>query len=136
MDIVKLSYFAFSQGDWSSFAYLHSPYYLQHSPGFKDPVTWTDYELSARIVHKRIPDLKIRIVDIFAVLDKVAVRSVWEYRNDSNRFKSHYPDGIAQGSENSIFRIKDGKIIEEWCEHDPAPVKVLCDIYKRMEHMK
>ncbi len=136
MDIIKLSYFAFRDGDWSSFAELHSPDYLQHSPGYEDPITWSDYELSARIVHNRLPDLKFSIVDIFAVKNKVAVRSVWECPTNSKLFKYHYPDDVARGSEISIFRIEDGRIIEEWCEHDPAPVKELCSIYKIMEHIK
>ncbi len=136
INIVKLSFYAFRDGDWVSFADLHAPGYLQHSPGYEDPITFADYELSARIVHNRIPDLKIRIVDIFAVKNKVAVRSIWEYRSDSYRFKQRYPDGVAQGSEISIFRIEDGKIIEEWCEHDPAPVAEFCSIYKSMEHIK
>lgn len=136
INIVHLAYFAFRYGDWPSFAELHSANYLQHSPGFEDPITWSEYELSARIVHKRIPDLKIRIIDIFAVKNKVAVRSVWEYRNDSYQFKRYYPEGIARGSEIGIFRIENGKIIEEWCEHDPTTIKRFCDIYKRMEHNK
>jgi len=134
MDIVKLSVFAFRDGDWACFADLHSPDYIQHSPGFEDPITWSDYELSARIVHNRIPDLKIRIVDIFAVKNKVAVRYIWEYRNDSYQFKRYYPNGVAQGSEIGIFRIENRQIVEEWCEHDPTPVKVLCDVFKRLEH--
>ena len=136
MDIVKLSFYAFRDGDWASFADLHSADYLQHSPGYDDPITWSEYELSARIVHARLPDLRIRIVDIFAVEDRVAVRSIWEYRNKSYRFRRHYPDGIAQGSEISIFRIKDSMIIEEWCEHDPKPVKSFCTVYKSLERMK
>lgn len=136
MDIVRLAMYAFREGDWSSFADLHSPGYLQHAPGFENPITWSEYELAARIVHERIPDLQIRIVDIFAFKDKVAVRSIWEYRNDSYQFKCHYPDGVAHGSEIGISLIKDGKIIEEWCEHDPALIKRFCRVYKYLDHNK
>lgn len=136
INIIKLSFFAFEEGDWSSMAELYSPDYLQHSPDFKDPITWPEYDLSCRIVHDRIPDLKYRIVDIFADKNKVAVRSVWEYRSDSYPIKLFFPDGVAKGSAISIFRIEKGKIIEEWCEFNPAPIKLFCKFYKSMEHKK
>jgi len=136
MDIVRLSVLSFNAGDWPSFAELHSPNWLQHTPNREDPVTWLDYELACRIAHRRVPELQYRIVDIFAVKDKVAVRSVWECRIDSYEFKRYFPDGVGQGSEISIFRIKDGKIIEEWCEYDDKNINCVIHSSKRREHMK
>ena len=136
MDIVRLSIYALKDGDWSSFADLHSPGYLQHTPDRKTPVAWPEYELACRIAHNRLPELQYRIMDIFAAGDKVAVRYVWECRKDSMLFKMYYPDGIAQGSEIGIFRIKNGLIIEEWCEYDPADIRMLVIVSRSMEHNK
>ncbi len=136
IDIVKLSFFAFRDGDWSSFADLHSPDYFQHAPDFKDPIAWPEYELSCRIVHNRLPQLKYRIEDIFAVKDRVAVRCVWECPIDSSQYMHYFPDGIARGSHISISRIKNGKIIEEWFEYDTVGIQRLISFSKSMEHIK
>jgi len=136
INIVKLSYSAFKEGDWSSLADLYSPYYLQHSPDFKDPITWPEYELSCRIVHDRLPNLQYRIVDIFAFKDKVAVRSVWEYPRDPSWSRYRMSGIVLNGSAISIFRIKDRMIIEEWCEFDPSVIKKFCSVYKSMSPNK
>lgn len=136
MDIVRLSYFAFNEGDWTAFADLHSPGYIQHSPDSDGPVVWNEYLSTCRIVHERFPALQLRVLDIFAANNKVAVRSVWEYRSESYIFKSHYPYGVARGSAIGIYRIKDSKIVEEWCESDPASIKRLVSIVRIIDHVK
>ena len=136
MDIVQLSFYAYNEGDWSSFADLHSPDYIQHAPDFKDPIAWPEYELSCRIAHNRLPQLKYRIEEIFAVKDKVAVRAVWECPMDSYEFKFTFPDGIVKGQHISITRIKNGKIIEEWYEYDTVGIQRLIRSVKRKEHVK
>lgn len=132
MDIVKLSFLAYNEGDWSSFADLHSPGYFQHAPDYKDPIAWPEYELSCRIAHNRLPKLKYRILDIFAVKDKVAVRCVWEFHGGSAFVKRSCPDGIVKGSHMSITRIKNGKIIEEWYEYDTVGIQRLIRATKFM----
>ncbi len=114
MDIVRLSICAFGDGDWATFTDLHSPAYIQHATDSMDPITWGEYILSCSVAHKRIPDLKYRIDDIFAVNDRVAVRSTWQYRNDSEQFKQQFPNGVVLGTQVGIFEVMDGKIIEEW----------------------
>lgn len=136
MDIVRLSFVALEEGDFSSMADLYSPDFLQYSPDFKDPVTWTEYELSCRIVHASIPKLQFRIVDIFAVKDKVAVRSIWEFPVDPSWSKYCLASVVPKGSAISIFRIEDDLIIEEWCEFDPAIIKRFCSFYKSYYHMR
>jgi len=134
INLVKLSFFAINKGDFASLADLYSPDYLQHSPDFKDPQTWPKYELACRIVHSRIPDLQLRIIDIFAFEDKVAVRSVWEYPRDPSWSSYGMWNIDLNGSSISIYRIKNGMIIEEWCEYDPAIIKRFCTFYKAKEH--
>lgn len=136
MNIVRLSYASYNEGDWSSFAKLHSPGYLQHAPDYEKPISWIDYELSARIAHRRLPDLKYRIEDIFAVKDKVASRIVWEFHGGKAFVKRSCPDGIVKGSLISISLIRDGNIIEEWLEYDPYVVNNLKRYANRMEHIK
>jgi len=128
MNIVKLSFFAFNEGDWPAFTDLHSPAYVQHAPDSLDPICWSKYILSCSVAHTRFPDLQFRVEDIFAVDDKVAVRTSWQYRNDSDQFKQHFPDGVVQGSEICIFKIKDGKIIEEWYGCNPVIIQRLVRI--------
>jgi len=136
MNIVRLAFFAYNEGDWSSFADLHSPGYIQHAPDFKDPIAWPEYELSCRIAHRRLPKLQYRIEDIFAVQGKVAVRCVWECPMDSYYYKMLYPDGIVKGQHISITLIKNGKIIEEWYEYDTVGIQRLISSVKSMEHIK
>jgi len=129
INTVRSSFCSFGDGDWSALVDLYTPGYLQHLPDFNDPVTFKAYFSSCYLVHSRVPDLQIRIVDIFAALDKVAVRSVWEYRSDSDQFKVYYPSGIAQGSCISIYRVENGFIAEEWCEYDSALIVEFCRIH-------
>lgn len=136
MNIVRLAIFAYNDGDWASFADLYSPDYIQHRSGGQDPLALPDYELVCRVVHRGIPGLKLRIVDIFADNDKVAVRAIWEYRDNSYQFKQFYPKGIAQGSGIDIYRIKNSMIIEEWCESDPALIREFASIYKSIKPKK
>ena len=136
MDIVRLSIHAFNDGDWSSFADLYSPRYLQHAPGREDPLTWSDYELSCRIAHRRLPSFKYLIEDIFAVKNKVVIRVIWEFPGGRSFVKRSCPDGVKRGSEISIFRIDEGKIVEEWCEYDPENINELIRYSSRLEHMK
>ncbi|MBA7552852.1 hypothetical protein ES705_45428 [subsurface metagenome] len=135
MDIVRLSFYAYNEGDWSSFAELHSPLYLQHAPDYKDPIPLGAYELSCRTARKRFPDLKYRIEDIFAFEDKVSVRLSWQCSSDSMAFKECFPDGVGSGSMISIVRIRNGKIIEEWCEYDTVGIQRLVRSVKFMEHI-
>jgi len=134
--IVRLAFYAINDGDFASLADLHSPDYLQYSPDYKDPQTWSEFELACRIVHSRLPNLQYRIVDIFAFEDKVAVRSVWEYPRDPSWSRYRMAGINLSGSAISIFRIENGKIIEEWCEYDPAVIKRFCASYKSMSPNK
>jgi len=132
IDIVRRSFCALGTGDWVALSGLHSPGYSHNAPDFNDPVAWPECEIAHRVVYAYIPDLEIRIVDIFASNGNVACRFVWEYRNDSKQFRTHYPDGIAQGSAISIYRIENGKIVSEWCEYDPDLIIRFCDIYESL----
>jgi len=136
INIVKLSFSAFNEGDFASLADLYSPDYLHHSPDSVEVVDWPEYEHLCRIVRHGYPDLQFRIICIFADSDKVAVRYVWEYSNDSYQFKRYYPTGLARGSANSIFKIKNSRIVSEWCEYDPAGIKSFCSVYKRLDHSR
>jgi len=136
IDIVNRSFFAFAEGDWSSLAELYSPDFLQHTPDFKRSITWPEYELNCRLVHVRLPDLRYRIVDIFAAEDKVAVRSVWDVPIDPSWSKYALASINTKGTAISIFKVKNGKIVEEGCEFDPSAIKRFVSIYKRLERGK
>ncbi|MBA7619121.1 hypothetical protein ES703_26454 [subsurface metagenome] len=136
IDIVRLSIHAFNEGDWSSFADLHSPNYLHHAPDSIDPVSLCEYMLSCSVAHEHFADLQYRIVDIFADNDNVAVLCTWHYRNDSYQFKKNFPDGAIQGSEINIYRIKDVKIIEDWYGCGPLMMQRLVSFSKSIEHIK
>lgn len=136
IQMIRSSFSAFNNSDWGSLSDHYSPHYLHHSPESANVVDFGEYERNCRIVRREIPALQFRIVCIFANSDMVAVRYIWEYRNNSYQFKLYYPGGLAQGSANSIFRIKNGKIVEEWCEYDPKVIRQFCTIYKRLNPSK
>ncbi len=116
--IVKAALRAMTGGDWQRLQNLYSPKFQQHGPNKTKAVTWSDFELSCRFVHNKIPTLRYEIQDLIAEGDKVVVRLKWiaKYKRHAG-LRSETEEEMAW-SEIDIMRIVDGKIIEEWCEYD------------------
>ncbi|HEY7356953.1 MAG TPA: ester cyclase [Ktedonobacterales bacterium] len=60
------------------------------------------------LMRARLPDLHIDIDDLIAEGDKVVIRTTWRGTQQS--------DAQVQRTMIQIFRLADGKIIEEWNE--------------------
>ncbi len=118
--LVDVAIGAMNEGDWELMAKLYSPRFVQHGPGKSKPGNWKEYELACRVVRQAFPTVRIKIEDIIAEGDKVAVRTktVFTFK------ESHYirGPGKVEFTEMDLFRIEGGKIVEEWCEHDTADV--------------
>jgi steroid delta-isomerase-like uncharacterized protein len=72
------------------------------------------YKQVMKIYAQGFPDWNTKIDDMFAVGDKVAVRSTNTVTHTGD-FMGFPPTGNkATATMISIFRIKDGKIVEEW----------------------
>ena len=131
--VVKVAIGAMNAGDWEGLRELYSPRYVQHSPGESEPATWTDFELACRVVHNKLPGLRFEIEDIIAEGNKVAVRLRWSYKNKRWFSMRGNPDGDIEGTEIDLYRIEDGRIVEEWCECDPKQFMRLLRVIKYME---
>jgi len=122
--LVEMAIGAMNDGDWALMAGLYSPGFVQHSPGDVKSTTWAEHELAGRTIKQKIPTARFDIMDIVAEGDKVAVRgkTVVTYK------KSDYRGGTKtvriEFAEMDLFRIKDYKIVEEWCEYDTADWKI------------
>lgn len=130
--LVEVAIGAINEGDWQTLSEVFSPKYVQHSPVSSEPITWTDFELSCRVVHNKLPTLRFEIVDIIAEGDKVAVRSSWSYRNKRWFSKLGNPEGDIGGTGLDMFRIEGGRIVENWCEYDPKQIMKLISAMKYM----
>ena len=111
---------AINKGNWESMRELYSPKFVQHSAGSEKPMGWEDYELGCRIVQRKLPDLRLRIEDIIAEGDKVAVRMRSSIQNKRWFSKQSNPEGVIELTEIDIIRIENGRIVEEWTEFDTA----------------
>lgn len=120
--LVKAANEARNAGDWEELKKLYSPEFIQHIPSSFQTLTWKEIVPGWKYYHDKVPTLKIQIVDIIAEGNKVAVRLRWTAWN-----KRYYPKlgnlvGWIEGNEIDMFRIEDGKFVEQWVAYDPTEI--------------
>ncbi len=96
-----------NQGNLSIIDELFSPTFVDRSTPDQPPGSEGVKEFVMRI-RANLPDLHVDINDLIAEGDKVVVRTTWQ---GSRQDGSHARRAMIQ-----IFRLADGKIIEEWSE--------------------
>ncbi len=96
---------------------LYGPDWVGHFPGM--PAIDADgHRQYSEVMLTAFPDLERRIEDLIADGDKVVAR--WTARGtQTGEFQGIPPSGkFATSSGITIFRISDGRIVEEWSESD------------------
>ena len=96
---------------------LYGPDWVGHFPGMP-PLDANGHRFYSQVMMTAFPDLERTVEDIFAADDKVVLR--WSARGTHDGdFNGLPPTGIrATSSGITIFRIDDGRIVEEWAETD------------------
>lgn len=116
--LVKVALGAISTGDWQSLKELYSPRFVQHQPGKREPIYWKQFELGCRMAQEFFDNTSFNIEDIIADKDKVVVRmssSITVTKHKDTRYET---EAKIEATEIDIYRIEDGRIVEEWCEYD------------------
>ena len=105
--VLRLFNEVFNQRSLSVLDMLYDPNVVDHS-AFPDQASGVEGIKSAIIDFFEVFDnLKITVEDVIAEDDKVATREVWR--------GTHKPSGkVAEGTIIHIFRLHEGKIIDEW----------------------
>ena len=105
--VLRLFNEVFNQRSLSVLDLLYDPNVVDHG-AFPDQAPGVEGIKSAIIDFFEVFDnLKITVEDVIAEDDKVATREVWR--------GTHKPSGkVAEGTIIHIFRLHEGKIIDEW----------------------
>ena len=96
---------------------LYGEDWVGHFPGMP-PLDAEGHEMYSKVMGTAFPDLERQIEDLLAEGDKVVAR--WTARGTNlGEFNGMPPTGkFATSSGITIFRIADGRIVEEWSEND------------------
>jgi steroid delta-isomerase-like uncharacterized protein len=96
---------------------LYGPDWVGHFPGMP-PLGPEGHRQYSQVMQPAFPDLERTIEDMLVDGDKVVAR--WTARGThSGEFQGIPPSGkVATSSGITIFRIADGRIVEEWAESD------------------
>lgn len=91
--------------------------WVGHFPGMP-PLDVQGHRMYSKVMETAFPDLDRRLEDLVAEGDKVVAR--WTARGTHlGDFNGIPPSGkVATSSGITIFRITNGKIVEEWAESD------------------
>ena len=116
--LVKVAIGALNAKDWDMMKKLYSPRFVQHLPGCAKIIEWEDFELAHRTVTRKFPTLRIEIEEIIAEADKVAVRLKTIITYEEGQTWGTTIEKQIEFTEIDIYRIENGRIIEEWCEFD------------------
>jgi len=116
--LVKVALGAVSTGDWEALRELYSPKYVQHPPGDREPIYWKQFELGCRMAQELFDSMSYKIEDIIADNDKVVVRMSSSIAVTTNKGTRYETEAKIEATEIDIFRIEEGRIVEEWCEYD------------------
>lgn len=106
------------KGNWAIFNELFAPDFVYHGPVSPKPLTREELEQIARMFYAAFPDWRHTIEDMIAEGDKVVTRFTLR-----GTHKGEFQGIPATGKEIAftaicIFRIAEGKIVEEWQEID------------------
>jgi steroid delta-isomerase-like uncharacterized protein len=111
-----------NKGDVKLVDELYSPDFVLHRPGQEDLKGPEAYKQNILSIRKSFPDLQFTIEDIVIEGDKGAAS--WSIRGtNKGTFKSLGREIPATGKQvtvsgMSIWRVKDGKVVEEFAIHD------------------
>ena len=96
---------------------IYSDDWVGHFPGMP-PLGVEGHRMYSKVMETAFPDLDRRLEDLVAEGDKVVAR--WTAKGTHlGDFNGIPPSGkVATSSGITIFRIADGKIVEEWAESD------------------
>jgi steroid delta-isomerase-like uncharacterized protein len=96
---------------------LYGDDWVGHFPGMP-PLDAAGHTMYAKVMETAFPDLDRQIEDLVAEGDRVVAR--WTAKGTHlGDFNGMPPTGkFATSSGITIFRIADGKIVEEWSEND------------------
>ena len=95
----------------------YGPDWVGHFPGMP-PIDAQGHRMYSQVMQTAFPDLERTIEDLVADGDKVVAR--WSAKGThTGDFQGIPPTGrVATSSGITIFRIADGRIVEEWSESD------------------
>jgi steroid delta-isomerase-like uncharacterized protein len=101
----------------SSHETLYDSDWVGHFPGMP-PIDADGHRQYSQLMLTAFPDLDRRIDDLIATDDKVVVR--WSAKGTHTGDFNGIPASgrVATSSGITIFRIADGRIVEEWSESD------------------
>jgi len=116
--LVEVAIGAMNAGDFEALKELYSPKFIQHQPGNEKKIRWAGFELGCRIVKQKMPTIRYEVEDIIAEGDKVALRLKAIVTYKETYITGNRGAGKVEFTEMDMFRIKDGRIAEEWCEYD------------------
>jgi len=121
--LVTVAIGAMNAGDCEGLKELYSPKFVQHLPGNREPIYWKEFELGCRIAQEFFNTTSYKIEDIIAENDKVVVRLSSSATVTDNKDTRYESEKTIEMTEVDIFRIEEGRIIEEWCEYDYTSVE-------------
>jgi steroid delta-isomerase-like uncharacterized protein len=115
IELMQTAFTAVQRKDADAVVKLMPPDFIINIAGMPYQKRGTDaWRKHAEILFSAFPDIQIKIEDIFAVDDKVAVR-LRILGTHSGEFLGIQPTGKRVEYESSeVYRIADGKIAEEW----------------------
>jgi steroid delta-isomerase-like uncharacterized protein len=106
-------------GDWARAEELTSPEIVMHHPSSPEPIRGREAVCGFLAAFRAgFPDMTMTVDDSFAGDDKVAVR--WHMTGTHTAVLFGIPPtgkhALVKGV--SIFRVADGKIVEDWVQED------------------
>jgi len=117
--IVKRLYEELNKGNTEILQELYAPDYAGYSPSGSDKALSREEIIEhVKMFWRVFPDLILDIQDIIAKGDKVIVRSINTGTHKGDFQGIPATGGKVKGSEIVIFRMQDGKVVEERAESD------------------
>lgn len=97
--------------------------YVNHLPGEPEPQRGIEaWKTMFQSFRTGFPDMATRLEDVFSDGDKVAVRHLWTGTH-LGEYGGVPPTGVRiTFTGNDIYRVVDGKIVEEWSEYDELSI--------------
>lgn len=118
IQLVKVALEAACGGEFEELKKLYSPRFVQHQPGNRESTYWKQFELGLRMAQEYFNGISYNIEDIVAEGDKVVVRMSSSIEVTNNKGTQYETEHKMEMTEICIYRIKGGRIVEEWCEYD------------------
>jgi len=119
LTVVRRFFDAFNQGDTQAFQEIFSQDYICHVGGAPEPAVGLAANREAEAYFRTaFSGMHWTIDDIFAAGDQVVVRRTWSMKH-TGPFQGLPATGrTLAGTGIDIFRVRDGRIVEQWTESD------------------